>query len=178
MTTAAHEYRAAADPLSTVIEGVEDWSAASPCAGWTVADVVDHIIDTQRDFLTDRDLDLGPRPGGSPDRAWAVHRRAVEALIADPQVAQTPYEGFFGPTTIGENLCRFYGFDMVAHRWDIATGSGQPCLFTDAELDELQIRVEGFGAMLYTEGICEPALQPAPDASRQTRVLALLGRRG
>ena len=40
MTTAAHEYRAAADPLSTVVESVCDWSAESPCAGWTVADVL------------------------------------------------------------------------------------------------------------------------------------------
>ena len=178
MTTAAHEYRAAADPLSTVVESVCDWSAESPCAGWTVADVVDHVIDTQRDFLIGCQLQPGPRPDGPADQAWSAHRRAVEALIADPTVADAAYEGFFGPTTIGENLCRFYGFDMIAHRWDIATGSGQACRFTEGELDELERRIEGFGAMLYTEGICGPALQPATDAPRQTRGLALLGRRG
>ena len=34
------------------------WDAPSPCSGWTGRDVVAHVVDTQRDYLT--------RHGGRP----------------------------------------------------------------------------------------------------------------
>lgn len=51
--TIADRFRRLATSFATVIESVpaDRWDAATPCEGWTVADVVDHVATTQREFL-------------------------------------------------------------------------------------------------------------------------------
>ncbi|MGD9531506.1 TIGR03086 family metal-binding protein [Pseudonocardia sp.] len=150
-----------------------DPAASTPCEGWTVADVVDHVVDTQRDFLA-RHTDLGPRPDGDLATRWAAHSAAVEALPGD--LWPREYDGYFGRTTVGATLVDFYGFDMVVHRWDVARALGRDELFTDAELDLLETSIAGFGDAMYSEGICKPAVPVPGGASRQDRLLALTGR--
>ncbi|MFZ0159791.1 MAG: maleylpyruvate isomerase family mycothiol-dependent enzyme [Kineosporiaceae bacterium] len=169
-------FDALADALTDTVDHVQDWNRPSPCEGWAAADVIDHIVDTQRDFLIERGLDLGARPDGDPAARWSAHRAVIDRLMSDPAVADTTYEGYFGRTTIGASLALFYGFDLIVHRWDIAMASGQPVEFSTTELDTLENAIEGFGEALYAEGICKPALPVPPDASRQTAVLARLGR--
>lgn len=166
----------AAARLTAVIDQVADWSAASPCQGWTLAEVVDHLVDTQRDFLAGRGLPIGPRPEGDPAQVWRARQPVLLAAVGDPVVASTSYDGYFGPTTIGDTLATFYGFDLIVHRWDIATGAGAPCGFSTDELDDLDAAIAGFGDLLYAEGICRPGVQAPPGADRQTVLLARLGR--
>jgi uncharacterized protein (TIGR03086 family) len=150
------------------------WSAPSPCAGWTAADVLAHVVDTQRDFLTGHGVVLKARPAGEPPAAWAAHRAAVDAV--DQAVLDREYDGFFGPTTVGATLVDVYGFDLLVHRWDIAATDGRHAPFTDAELDDLERAIAGFGDALYAEGICGPPVAVPPGADRTVRVLGLLGR--
>ncbi|MGE3287006.1 MAG: maleylpyruvate isomerase family mycothiol-dependent enzyme [Pseudonocardia sp.] len=166
-------YREKAEAFGALLDGGTDPAAATACEGWTVDDVVDHVIDSQRAFLT-RHTDLGPRPEGDLAARWAAHAAAVEALPED--LWSREYDGYFGRTTVGATLVDFYGFDLLVHRWDIARGLGRDERFTDAELDLLETAIAGFGDAMYTEGVCKPAV-PLPDgASRQDRVLALTGR--
>ncbi len=165
-----------ADRFTAVLDGLPSsaWAAPSPCAGWTAADVVGHVVDTQRDFLAKQDVDLGPRPDGDPGALWAAHHAAV--LAVDDDVWHREYAGFFGPTTVGATLTDFYGFDLVVHRWDVGRAVGRDVRFSDAELDDVERSIASFGEHLYGEGICAGPV-PVPDgADRQTRVLALLGR--
>lgn len=178
MTTNSELYRTANARLTEVVESVEDWTASSPCTGWTVRDVLDHLIDTERDFLSQHELDAGRRPDTAQDPAggWQMHSSRVQAILDNPELAETSFDGFFGPTTVGATLARFYGFDLVVHRWDIARGAGVDTQFTDSELDLIEKSLEGFGEHLYMEGICRPALSAPDDASRETRLLARMGR--
>ena len=165
-----------ADRLTAVLDGLPSsaWAAPSPCAGWTAADVVEHLVDTQRDFLAKQDVDLGPRPEGDPAELWAAHRGAV--LAVDDEVWHREYTGFFGPTTVGATLVDFYGFDLVVHRWDVARAVGRDVRFSEAEMDDAERAIASFGEHLYAEGICARPV-PVPDgADRQTRLLARLGR--
>jgi uncharacterized protein (TIGR03086 family) len=165
-----------ADRFTAVLDGLPSsaWAAPSPCAGWTAADVVDHLVDSQRDFLARQGVDLGPRPDGDPAAVWAAHREA--ALAVDDEVWHREYDGFFGPTTVGATLADFYGFDLVVHRWDVARAVGRDVRFSEAEMDDAERAIEGFGEHLYAEGICARPV-PVPDgADRQTRLLARLGR--
>lgn len=140
--------------------------------------MVDHLIQTQRDFLSSHDLELPPAPDVSADpaAAWANHCAAVEELVKDRKVGEREYDGWFGRTTIGATLAQFYGWDMVVHRWDLARAVGADDTLSDEELDAVESALPAFGAQLYSEGICGPALQVDDDESRQVRVLALLGR--
>ena len=177
-TTAA--YDAALRPLTSVVDALPPaaWDAPSPCEGWTARDVLRHVVESQRELFAGQGVDLGELPDLDGDPAAALRRHAdrVVAVLADDAVPALAYDGFFGPTTLGETLERFYVWDMVVHRWDLARAAGLDAGLTDAELDRLEAGAASFGDALYMDGICRPGVQPPPDAARQVRVLATLGR--
>lgn len=161
----------------TVGDADLNWAAQSPCSDWTVAEVLDHVIDTQRAFAAQHGQALGERPSGSPAQMWAEHWSAMASVANDASLMATTYDGWFGPTTIGETLHTFYGFDLLVHAWDIGASSGAPPVWTEAELAQAESAIASFGPALYMEGICAPAIEVADDAAPQVRLLGLLGRR-
>ncbi|MEP7765562.1 maleylpyruvate isomerase family mycothiol-dependent enzyme [Sanguibacter sp. 25GB23B1] len=180
-------YEAANRPLTAVLDAVaagapdagDAWSRPSPCEGWAARDVVRHLVETQRDFLARHDLDAGDAPDidRDPAAAWTEHSRRVLDVLADPAVPATAFDGHFGPTTIGDTFSQFYVWDMIVHRWDVATAAGLDAGLTDAELDAIDSGAESFGEALHMDGICKPAVDVDPTADRATRALARLGRR-
>ena len=166
----------AADRFSATVDATTDWSAPSPCTGWTAADVVDHVVDTERDYLSRMDVDLPARPTGSPAEVWAAHLAAVRPLVTD-ELRAREYDGFFGRTTMGATLDDFYGFDLVVHGWDLGSSQGAPTTFTDGDMDAMERAFVGFGDHAYDDGVFEQPVDVAEDADRQTRLLARMGRR-
>ena len=168
-----------ADRFTAVVEaaGDTDWSSPSPCEGWTAADVLDHVVDPQRDFLGKRGADVGARPQGTPQEVWAAHRDVVRRVTADDAFVTEEYDGYFGRTTVADTLANFYGFDLLVHRWDLARALGQDVTWDDGELDKIEASLEGFGDALYSDGVCKPAIEVPAGASRQERALGLMGRR-
>lgn len=152
------------------------WASPSPCEKWTAADVVDHVVDSQRDFFARHDLDLGVRSTGSPDRAWQQHLDAARGVLGDGSVLARTFDGFFGATTIGETLVNFYVLDLVVHRWDLTRSFGSDTEFSAAEMDLLDKGIALFGEHMYDDGVFGPAVPPPPDATRQERLLAVMGR--
>lgn len=179
INTTAVRHEEANTPLTAVIGAVESgsWDRPSPCDGWTTRDVVAHIVDTQREFLAGRGLDVGERPDlDDPAAGWHEHTDRVVALLTDSQLVAAPYEGYFGPTTLGATFEQFYIWDLLVHRWDIAQGAGIPVTYTDAELDRIEAGADSFGDSLYMDSVCKPGVE-ADSGDRQARVLARLGRR-
>jgi uncharacterized protein (TIGR03086 family) len=169
-------YNDAADRFTATVESTRDWSATSPCEGWSAADVVDHVVDTQRDFLGRFDIDAGARPSGAPDAVWASHLATVRDLVTD-EVRAREYDGFFGRTTFGETLDDFYGFDLVVHGWDLGSSQGAPTEFTDTDMDAMEAAFVGFGDHAYDDGVFKQPVDVPEDADRQTKLLARMGRR-
>ena len=167
-----------ADALDRVVRSAGAWSADSPCAGWSAADVLAHVVDTERDFLTAHGVALRARSTGDPGEVWADHLADLRSVLSDPATGEKAYDGWFGPTTVGDSLARFYGFDLLVHRWDLARAWSRDEPFTDDELDQLDAAIESFGPALYSEGVCAPALEAPPGADRQATLLARLGRQG
>lgn len=172
-------------PFTAVITQVRDWDAPSPCEGWAARDVLAHVIDTERDFLRDHGHPLPDgAPAGSsgsavdqePSQRWLAHAAAVDALLADDLIADERFDGFFGPTTIGDTWARFYCFDLLVHRWDIGTSQGLRVDLSDEELAAIDDAVDGFGEHAYMPGIFGPPVEVGTDASRQVQVLARTGR--
>lgn len=180
-STALQDFSRLADRFGSVVDrlGDADWGRASPCEGWSARDVLHHVVSTQRDFLAQHGIDASTPTDVStdPGGAWHGHDDRVRALLADPAVASHEYDGVFGRTTVGASLVTFYGFDLVVHRWDLATAAGLDERLDDGELDLIESSADGFGEHLYDEGVCKPAVVAPMGADRQTRVLARLGRR-
>lgn len=182
MTTVLSRFDALAGPFTEVVDQLPEhaWGSPSACAGWTARDVLEHVMSTQRDFFAQRGLDLAPGPDQpmTPAQAWHAHLSAVRPVLADEALMARSYQGYFGETTIGATVLDFYGFDLVPHRWDLAQAAGIEVRFSSGELDLLESSIEALGDNLYQEGVCAPALPVGPDADRQSRALARLGRRG
>ncbi|SKB05553.1 maleylpyruvate isomerase N-terminal domain-containing protein [Aeromicrobium choanae] len=170
-------YLDAADRFSATVDATTDWSATSPCADWTAADVVAHVIDSERDFFARHDLDLGERPAGAPAQAWAAHLDAVRPYACDAAVASREFDGFFGRTTIGATLDSFYGFDLVVHGWDLGASNGRPTTFSDGDMDAMDAAFAGFGDHAYDDGVFGRPVDVPDEADRQTKLLARMGRR-
>lgn len=169
-------FRDRARGFTAVVDAVADWDAFSPCTGWSARDVLEHVLSTQREFLAARGHTLRSGTESDPARAWAVHHGEVEALLADPAVAEQRYDSAFGPSTLGATLIDFYGFDLIVHRWDIARSQGLEERFTPQEITLIDVAVDSWGEHAYAPGIFAHALPVAPEADAQARVLARMGR--
>jgi len=184
--TTADRFRRLATSFTTVIDSVpaDRWDAATPCEGWTVADVVDHVASTQRDFLERMELATGDQNPDAPadaDRlraAWRASSAALQAALDDEEVVGRTYDGYFGPTTIGETVDTFYASDLVVHAWDVARGAGLPELepIPPADLDRIQAQMASVGDAVRSPGIYGPEVPVPDDASAQDRFLAWTGR--
>jgi uncharacterized protein (TIGR03086 family) len=185
-TTAADvaaRHAEADDRLRAVIDAAPEdaWDSPSPCEGWSARDVLGHLIDTERSFLSERagmdpDPEVDTELQTDPPAAWRRHVEAIRPLIVDEDRMAQPFDGHFGPTTVGDTFLQFYVFDMLVHRWDLATALGLPAGFSDDELDLIEASAAGWGDALYMDGVCRSGVEPGPDADRQARVLAMLGR--
>ncbi|MCK0111563.1 TIGR03086 family metal-binding protein [Ornithinimicrobium sp. F0845] len=177
-TGPAADYRTKAAAISALLDPATegDWDRPTPCEGWAVRDLVDHLIDTQRSFLTARDLTIDRATDQSPRELWRQHVEAVIDLLEDPDIGPREYDGHFGRTTIGATMAGFYGWDLIVHRWDLARALGADEELSPGELDEIEAAIPGFGEQLYGPGICAQPVEVADDESRQVRVLARLGR--
>jgi uncharacterized protein (TIGR03086 family) len=167
----------AADRFTATVDATTDWSGPSPCEEWTAADVVDHVVDTEREFFDRHGVDLGERPSGEPADVWRAHLAAVRPHVEDEAFGAREFDGFFGRTTIGATLHNFYGFDLVVHGWDLGSANGRPTTFTDADMDAMEAAFVGFGEHAYDEGVFRQPVEVADDAPRQERILARMGRR-
>ena len=167
----------AAERFSDIVHATTDWHARTVCDGWDAAAVVDHVVDSQRDFMVRHGMELGDRPIGSAPAVWAAHLDAVRPFATDDLFTSRAVEGFFGPTTLGATLDGFYGFDLMVHGWDIGSSNGRPPRFTEREMDALETALAGFGEHAYDEGVFERPVETPEGADRQTRLLARMGRR-
>lgn len=178
MTDTAQHFRERAERFAEILEACgEHWDAPSPCEGWAVRDVVEHVVETERDFLARMELDPGPAPDLSdPAAGWRTHLDAVAAVLARDGVAGREYDGWFGRTTIGATMADFYGWDLVIHGSDVARATGQPWSIADEEAAALEAAADGWGDSLYAEGICAAPVPVGDDAPAGDRLLARLGR--
>lgn len=181
MTDIADRYRRLAAVLTRRLEAVPAgrWESPSPCEGWTTRDVVDHLVAWHRDVVRLGGLSLpeGPSAADDPLAAWRHIRDAMQDLLDDPDRANTPYEGMFGPTTVAATVDQFIGFDLIVHGWDIARAAGLDDTIPPDDVADLLPMVEQLGDNLRRPGVCGPAVPVPDDADDQTRLLGLLGRR-
>lgn len=176
--TPTEQFLQNAERFSAVVEATSDWDAPSACAEWSAAEVVHHVVDTQRDYLRGHGATLADPPSPDPADVWRTHLDGVRRALADREFAALAFDGFVGPTTVEEMLAGFYGFDLTVHRWDLGRASDLDVGFTDQELSALEAQVDALGDMFYSSGASAPPLEVGPEASQQTRVLARMGRRG
>jgi uncharacterized protein (TIGR03086 family) len=178
--TTADRYRRLADILTRRIDAVpsDKWETPSTCEGWTVRDVVQHLVDTEQGAVEPVGLAIpdGPSAADDPVAAWAHTRDAMQEILDDPSRANLEYEGHFGTTDLASTMGSFYSLDLIVHAWDIAHPVGAEDSIADEDLDFIEAFIAQMGDNIRMDGVCGPAVEVPPEADRQTKVLGQLGR--
>ena len=168
-------YRRAADwTLGKVAIASDQLDAATPCDGWTVRTLLNHMLETQRYFTSAaRAEDVSP-PGAEPPEMLS------KVPLADFERARNETLRTFGRDGVIERTGPSLGIafsDQLLHGWDLATATGQDATMPDGLAEAAYQQIHGRFTADQREGVFGPELEVAPDASPQERLLAYTGRR-
>lgn len=188
MTGIAELHARALELTGRTVTGIpaDRWHAGTPCAGWDVHALLNHLVSgnlwaaelaggaTIKDVGDRLDGDvLGADPAGS----YATSAQSAAAAFLRPGALDAPCAISYGPVP-GSVYAGHRFIDVFIHGWDLATATGQDTAL-DAQLMEacrqiIEPQLELFRAV----GALAAALPVPPQATAQTRFLALLGRSG
>jgi uncharacterized protein (TIGR03086 family) len=181
MSEIADRYRRLSSDVAATIAAVPEkrWASPSPCPEWTARDVVQHFVDTQGLFLgfIGESVEGGPSVTDDPAGAWDHARGTVQTILDDPARATVEFQGFTGTSTFEAGVDKFLCTDLVVHRWDLATATGQTVALDPADMARARTTMEAMGDLLRSPGAMGPELDPGPGADEQTAFLAFFGRR-
>jgi len=164
--------------------GDHQWAVATPNEGWSVRDLVNHLVGEDRwapPLLAGSSIaEIGDRFDGdllgtAPKRAWAAASdEAVQAVEADGAMSRTVHLSF-GDFPGSEYALQLFA-DHLIHAWDLARAIG-----ADERLDTDLVAAcaTWFGAVedAYRSAGAIAARPPVPgDAGAQTVLLARFGR--
>ncbi len=170
------------DAFSQRLEAVGDgqWDSSTPCADFTVRQLVSHAIDVQR--MVPKALgDSGAidTPNGDDLKAtWkAVHGAALAAYTAAGALDKEIDSPLGGKSPAGQVLGGPPSLDLMIHTWDLARAIGAdeklPEDFCQAALGMLQsLPAEA----LRQPGRFDAAIEPPEGADAQTQLLCFTGR--
>lgn len=166
---------------------IDDWSRPTPCAGWTVADLLAHMTGQQLGFAA------AARGGGQDLAAWQPvdhdYAAACEDVIvafAEPGVGDREFalpEVRSGGAFPAQQAISFHLVDNVVHAWDLATALG--LLGLPVELDDAVLaaalsvaeKVPNGAERLRPGRAFAPARSIPAGAGTLDRIVLLLGRR-
>ena len=110
------------DATAAVLAEVGDWSAPSPCDGWTVRDVAVHLVDVMCTFAAAVDGGPDSHDGDVVDGYRKAAARCL-AVFEDPAVLEASHPFPFGPTP-GSVIRHISVSESLVHGWDVARGAG------------------------------------------------------
>jgi len=160
------------------------WGDATPCAGWDVRELVNHVTGEQLwapHLVAGETIEqVGDRYDGDvlgDDPVWTWQQAApasVEAFAAPGALDRTVHLSY------GDESCREYLTQMLTdaavHGWDLARATGGDETIDPAAAALLLEHWTERQDMVRGSGIFGDAVPVADDADAQTKLLALLGR--
>ncbi|MDG4833407.1 TIGR03086 family metal-binding protein [Solwaraspora sp. WMMD1047] len=187
-TASTADLEPAARALRGLLPAVTDdrLTNPTPCAGWTVGDLLDHLLGLTVAFRMAAAKAPDPAPGG-PAEPSAVNLPAswredlserLDALVAawrDP-AAWTGETAVGGANLPGAIMGVVALNELTLHGWDLARGTDQPFEPDPRTVEAVHGLVSHQASDDGTPGLFGPQLRPDPDAPLFDRVLALAGR--
>lgn len=162
----------------------DGWDAPTPCQGWSVQDLVAHVVDEERwvpSLLTGEPSEhhSGDRPGdgldADPVAAWRQAATDVRNAIGDPGVVHVTVRLASGETTGATLLLEVFA-DHLIHTWDLARAIGADERL-DADLVEACATWFDEHEREWREnGEIGPSAAVPEGADAQARLLARFGR--
>lgn len=180
---ASQQYRSRLSAVQTAWQ----WASPTPCDEWTVRDVADHILGGNRFTVlilgglpSDAAMDRVTHGDFADDPARAYEQSSADQLSAfgQPGVLERMYEHPVGLLS-GRQIARLRMSDLVVHAWDLARALGLPEGLDPLLVTESIAVIQAVGETFIAAGAfgSGPSGTLADDASDQTRLLDMVGRR-
>ncbi|QEV56715.1 TIGR03086 family protein [Streptomyces platensis] len=158
----------------------EDLTLPTPCAGWTVRQLLDHMV--WENLMATSIAEGTPRADHTADHLGDDHRTAFADSV---RAARTAFTGSgmlhrtYGPYEApGAMIVQQVVVELLAHGWDLARATGAPTALAPESAEEtLAAAYRIYGAAPRTEGSSFAPECPAPPGAGATdRLAAFLGR--
>ncbi len=154
--------------------GADHLDASTPCEGWTLRDLLDHVVDTVGVFADAID---GPASTPGVPGVWSTSFADLAARInrgwTDPEAMGRTYDLRFGPMP-GPVMASANLLEVVVHGWDVAQATGEAVAIPDA----LAVPILAFARAAITDDGRGDAFGPAlaADGTPGEQLVAFLGR--
>lgn len=178
----------AQDLFGARVHAVRDdqWGAGTPCAEWTVRDLVNHLVSEQlwvpslvRDGCMIEEVGdtfegdlLGPDPAAS----WETAARSAREAFAAPGALERTVHLSYGDTP-ATAYCSQMVADLVVHAWDLSRAIGFDERLPEGLVGFAVEEITPYAGDLEKSGLFGAPVEAPPGADAQTRLLCLLGRR-
>jgi uncharacterized protein (TIGR03086 family) len=164
--------------------GTGSWDDASVCDGWDVRALLNHVVSGNLwvpELVGGATIaEVGDRLdgdvlGADPLAAYDGSAEVAAAAFREAGAMDRPVAVSYGPVP-GSVYCGHRFLDVLVHGWDLAASTGQDTTL-DTDLVEACWEVlEPQQELLAGTGMFGTEVAVAPDADRQTTLLAVLGR--
>jgi uncharacterized protein (TIGR03086 family) len=165
--------------------GPDQWTAPTPCPGWDVHALVNHVVGEQLwmppVFAGATIAEVGDRFDGDllgGDRVASAARAAEEAkaTVAGPDALDRIVHLSFGDTPAEEYLRQLLA-DHLVHGWDLAVAIGADRAADPETVHEVAVWFTDREAGYRAAGAIGPrTVADDPAASQQDRLIAAFGR--
>ena len=178
----------AAHEVARLVTGIRDeqLGGPTPCAAYSLADVLDHVLEVTTAFIANARKEplpasaatLGDGPGLPAN--W---RTLIPARLEELTAAWREESAWQGQVAAGgiemsaEHQALVCQEELVIHGWDVSRASGQDLRVDDASLTGVDGFFDVFGARIASgNGPYGPAVAVPDDASHLDRLLGATGR--
>jgi uncharacterized protein (TIGR03086 family) len=179
-----HDRALAATRRAVAGVGGDQWSSSTPCEGWDVRELVNHIVSGNCwagelargktiEEVGDR-LD-GDVLGADPTAAYDESARAASDAFHAPGALEAPCAVSYGPVP-GEVYLGHRLIDVLVHGWDVAKATGKDTKLDPELVEACWAVIEPQKDLLLGSGMFGADHTTPPGADRQTALLTLLGR--
>ena len=171
-------FAAVAADFSARVHGTSDWSAESPCEGWSARDLVVHVITMFRSVKAwANGVD---RVEVTPDEdvvvAWDAANADLKAVLAVPAICAAVFPTPFGPMPVDQMIDQLICLEILAHTWDLSRATGQDDTLNADAVEWVHNAVKTLDAVLRDPGIMGSKIESPAGADAQTQFLNFVGR--
>jgi uncharacterized protein (TIGR03086 family) len=165
--------RASAWTMSKVAGATRRLAADTPCDGWDVRTLMNHMLDTQNYFVSAaRGGDASPPSSPPPDLLG-------EDPAADFERARAEIISTYAAPGVIDRTGPSLGIafsDQLLHGWDLARATDQDAAMPDGLPEAAYQMIHGRFTDDQRKGVFKPEIHVSREASAQDRLLAYTGR--
>jgi uncharacterized protein (TIGR03086 family) len=170
-------YRQASEWTLDKVRGAKQaLDSDTPCDGWNVRNLMNHMLETQHYFVASAqgDKDAKP-PSQTPPTGLLSDDPVADFTRTRQQTIDTFSEAGVIERT-GPSLGIAFA-DQLLHGWDLAKATGQDATMPDGLAEAAYGMIQGKFTEEQRKGVFDPEIEVGDDASPQDRLLAYTGRR-